>query len=64
MVTEEKTGCLATEFRPSVVYAINSNGKHISPPIDASYYKGQGMREGIEREYVVFRRVSDEEDRE
>ena len=32
----------------------NSSGNGITAPLDASYYKGQGMRQGIEREYLVF----------
>ena len=33
----------------------NSSGDGISAPIDASYYKGQGLRQGIEREYVAMK---------
>ena len=33
---------------------INSSGSGIAATIDASYYKGQGLRQGIEREFVVI----------
>ena len=33
---------------------INSSGGGISTTIDASYYKGQGLSQGIDREYVVM----------
>ena len=33
---------------------INSSGEGITATIDASYYKGQGLRQGIEKEYVVI----------
>lgn len=33
---------------------INSSGDGITTTIDASYYKGQGLRQGIEREYVAI----------
>ena len=35
-------------------YLINSSGNDIAAPLDASYYKGQGIRQGIEREFVVM----------
>ena len=35
-------------------FIMNSSGDGIAAPIDASYYKGQGLRAGIEREYVVM----------
>ena len=31
----------------------NSSGKGVAGTLDGSYYKGQGLRQGIEREYVV-----------
>ena len=31
----------------------NSSGGGIAGTLDSSYYKGQGERQGIEREYVV-----------
>ena len=34
-------------------FVMNSSGDGIAAPIDASYYKGQGLRAGIEREYVM-----------
>ena len=35
------------------LFVANSSGDGISAPLDASYYKGQGLRQGIEREYVM-----------
>lgn len=35
-------------------FLLNSSGNGIAAPIDASYYKGQGLRQGIEREFVVI----------
>lgn len=32
----------------------NSSGRNIAETLDASYYKGQGFRQGMEREYLVF----------
>jgi len=37
------------------MFVANSSGNGITAPIDASYYKGQGLRQGIEREYVVMK---------
>lgn len=38
----------------SVMTAIyNSSGDGISGTLDANYYKGQGLRQGVEREYIV-----------
>ena len=35
------------------LFVANSSGDGIAAPLDASYYKGQGLRQGIEREYVM-----------
>jgi len=35
---------------------INSSGGGISGTLDASYYKGQGEREGTEREFIAVRK--------
>ena len=35
------------------LFVVNSSGDGIAAPLDASYYKGQGLRQGIEREYVM-----------
>jgi len=35
-------------------FVANSSGDGIESPLDASYYKGQGLRQRIEREYVVM----------
>ena len=37
---------------------LNSSGGGIAGTLDANYWKGQGEREGIEREFVVI--VDDE----
>ena len=33
---------------------VNSSGDGIAATLDASYYKGQGLRQGIEREYLMI----------
>lgn len=38
-----------------LVLIMNSSGDGIAAPLDASYYKGQGLRQGIEREYVMMK---------
>ena len=38
---------------------VNSSGGDICKTLDASYYKGQGFRQGTEREYVVVISKSD-----
>ena len=43
---------IADKHKRNIV--INSSGNGITAPIDASYYKWQGLRQGIEREYVVI----------
>ena len=40
---------------PAVLIA-NSSGGGISGTLDSSYYKGQGERQGIEREYIVVQK--------
>ena len=35
-------------------YLINSSGDSIAATIDASYYKGCGLRQGVEREFVAM----------
>lgn len=42
-----------TEAKESFV--ANSSGEGVAAPLDASYYKGQGLRQGIEREYVMMK---------
>ena len=37
------------------MFICNSSGNGIAAPLDASYYKGQGLRQGIEREYVMMK---------
>lgn len=36
-------------------FVANSSGDGVAAPLDASYYKGQGLRQGIEREYVMMK---------
>ena len=48
-----KAEAAVTEAKDSFV--CNSSGNGITAPIDASYYKGQGLRQGIEREYVMMK---------
>ena len=38
---------------PRQVFVANSSGDGIACPLDASYYKGCGLRQGIEREFVM-----------
>lgn len=35
-------------------FLMNSSGQGIAAPLDASYYKGTGLRQGIEREFVLL----------
>ena len=35
-------------------FVLNSSGDGIVATLDASYYKGCGLRQGIEREFVVM----------
>ena len=35
------------------LFVANSSGDGIAAPLDASYYKGCGLRQGIEREFVM-----------
>ena len=37
------------------MFVTNSSGEGIAAPLDANYYKGQGLRQGIEREYVIMK---------
>ena len=41
--------------KPQQAFVANSSGDGIACPLDASYYKGQGLRQGIEREFVMMR---------
>lgn len=45
---------LMAEERAMVACIENSSGDGIASPLDASYYKGQGLRQGIEREFVLI----------
>ena len=48
-----KAGAAGTEVKD--LFVANSSGDGIVAPLDASYYKGQGLRQGIEREYVMMK---------
>lgn len=48
------TGSRADEHHIPCVLIANSSGGGIAGTLDSSYYKGQGERQGIEREYVVI----------
>jgi DNA (cytosine-5)-methyltransferase 1 len=37
------------------LFVMNSSDDGIAAPLDASYYKGCGLRQGIEREYVMIK---------
>ena len=37
------------------LYVMNSSGEDIATTLDSCYYKGCGLREGIEREYVMMK---------
>lgn len=43
----KEVNCMRSKF-------VNSSGGGITETLDASYYKGQGSRQGVEREYLVF----------
>ena len=45
----------AAETEAKDLFVANSSGDGIAAPLDASYYKGQGLRQGIEREYVMMK---------
>ena len=40
--------------RTTGVLILNSSGGGVAGTLDSSYYKGQGIRQGIEREFVVI----------
>lgn len=40
------------------MFIANSSGGGVAGTLDSSYYKGQGLRQGIEREYLVVGIVS------
>lgn len=48
-----KAGAAGTEVKD--LFVANSSGDSIAAPLDASYYKGCGLRQGIEREYVMMK---------
>ena len=53
-VSERKAEPAETEAKD--LFVANSSGDSIASPIDASYYKGQGLRQGIEREFVIMKK--------
>lgn len=50
-VSDRKAEAADTEARD--LFVANSSGDGIAAPLDASYYKGCGLRQGIEREFVM-----------
>lgn len=46
---------LVSEKEDHDMFVANSSGDGIAAPLDASYFKGQGLRSGIEREYVMMK---------
>ena len=48
------TGSRADEHHIPCVLIANSSGGGIVGTLDSSYYKGCGLRQGIEREFVVI----------
>ena len=71
LITSTKAGSPSGHHTPSQAYVqkaetaetevkdlfvTNSSGEGVAAPLDASYFKGQGLRQGIEREYVLLKR--------
>lgn len=50
-VSEQKAEAVDAEVKD--LFVANSSGDGIAAPLDASYYKGCGLRQGIEREFVM-----------
>lgn len=46
------------------VFIVNSSGDGVAGTLDSSYYKGQGERQGIEREYIVIGGHGEQDDTE
>ena len=55
--TSQASGLQAerSEVEAKDLFVANSSGDSIAAPLDASYYKGCGLRQGIEREYVMMK---------
>lgn len=51
--SEQKAAVAETEVKD--LFVANSSGDNVAAPLDASYYKGQGLRQGIEREFVMMK---------
>lgn len=51
--SEQKAVVAGTEAKD--LFVANSSGDDVAAPLDASYYKGQGLRQGIEREFVMMK---------
>ena len=45
----------AAEVEAKDLFVLNSSGDDIATTLDSSYYKGQGLRSGIEREFVMMK---------
>lgn len=41
------------DYKGVMIVVYNSSGGGMSGTLDANYYKGQGLRQGVEREYIV-----------
>ena len=41
------------DYKGVMIVIYNSSGGGISGTLDANYYKGQGLRQGVVREYIV-----------
>ena len=54
-----KNTSLLASVKNQTRFICNSSGGGIASTMDASYYKGCGLRQGVEREFVVLE-VSDE----
>ena len=50
-VSEQRAEAAGTEAKD--LFVLNSSGSGIAAPLDASYFKGCGERQGIEREFVM-----------
>ena len=59
LIQEDKSATLSTVqsqtlFQPIVSTYANSSGNDIAGTLDASYYKGCGVRQGHEREHIAY----------
>ena len=66
-LNKEKSGTLQSKNQgghslnyQNPVLIVNSSGDGIATTLDSHYFKGCGEREGIEREYVAYERIPNE----